>query len=41
VFTGQLKTRYAPRKWILAGVAMILDVEGVSDEAGRPKGEKK
>jgi len=25
----------------LAGVAMILDVEGISDEAGKPKGEKK
>eukprot|EP00828_Plagiopyla_frontata_P040725 TRINITY_DN55_c0_g1_i5.p1 TRINITY_DN55_c0_g1~~TRINITY_DN55_c0_g1_i5.p1 ORF type:complete len:913 (-),score=135.15 TRINITY_DN55_c0_g1_i5:161-2899(-) len=31
VFTGQLKTRAHPRKWILAGVAMLLDVEGVED----------
>jgi len=40
VFTGQLKTRYPPRKWILAGVAIILDVEGVSDEAGKVKEKK-
>lgn len=34
VFTGYLKTpaKYPPRKWILAGVAMILDVEGIGDE---------
>lgn len=32
VFTGQLKTRYHPRKWILAGVVMILDVEGVGED---------
>lgn len=31
VFTAQLKTRAPPRKWILAGVAIIMDVEGVSD----------
>mmetsp|Transcript_22078 Transcript_22078/g.16484 ORF Transcript_22078/g.16484 Transcript_22078/m.16484 type:complete len:95 (-) Transcript_22078:69-353(-) len=31
VFTAQLKTKQPPQKWILAGVAMILDVEGVSD----------
>lgn len=31
VFTAQLKTRYPARKWILAGVAIIMDVEGVSD----------
>ena len=31
VFTAQLKTKYPPAKWILAGAAMILDVEGVSD----------
>ena len=31
VFTAQLKTKAPARKWILAGVAMILDVEGVSD----------
>ena len=28
VFTAQLKTKAVPQKWILAGVAMILDVEG-------------
>jgi len=32
VFTAQLKTRQPPRKWILAGVAIIMDVEGLSDE---------
>lgn len=32
VFTAQLKTRHHPRKWILAGVAMLLDVEGVQEE---------
>jgi dynein heavy chain len=31
VFTAQLKTKAPARKWILAGVALILDVEGVSD----------
>jgi len=31
VFTAQLKTKHSPQKWILAGVALILDVEGVSD----------
>jgi len=31
VFTAQLKTKYPPAKWILAGVALILDVEGISD----------
>jgi len=31
VFNAQLKTKQAPRKWILAGVSIILDVEGVSD----------
>merc|ERR1719183_811694 len=31
VFTAQLKTKLPPQKWILAGVALILDVEGVSD----------
>jgi len=31
VFTAQLKTKAPPQKWILAGVAIILDVEGVSD----------
>lgn len=28
---AQLKTKAPPQKWILAGVAIILDVEGVSD----------
>jgi len=32
VFEAQLKTRAPARKWILAGVAIIMDVEGVSDE---------
>ena len=43
IFTAQLKTpqRYDPRKWVLAGVAMILDVEGISDEAKVEKDEKK
>lgn len=31
VFTAQLKTKHSPLKWCLAGVAIILDVEGVSD----------
>lgn len=31
VFTAQLKTKSPPQRWILAGVALILDVEGVSD----------
>lgn len=35
VFFAQLKTKHPPAKWILAGVAIILDVEGVSD-AFRP-----
>lgn len=26
VFTAQLKTRYPPRKWILSGTSLILDV---------------
>lgn len=28
---AQLKTKHPPLRWVLAGVAMILDVEGVSD----------
>lgn len=34
IFEAQLRTppKYEPRKWILAGVAIILDVEGESDE---------
>jgi len=31
VFTAQLKTKHAPPKWVLAGVSLILDVEGTSD----------
>lgn len=31
VTNAQLKTKHPARKWILAGVAIILDVEGVSD----------
>jgi len=31
VFDAQLKTKHPPLRWTLAGVAMILDVEGVSD----------
>jgi dynein heavy chain len=31
VFTAQLKTKMPPAKWVIAGVALILDVEGVSD----------
>ena len=31
VFTAQLKTKQPPQKWILAGVSIILDVEGVAD----------
>merc|ERR1712165_449084 len=31
VTTAQLKTKHPPLRWVLAGVAMILDVEGVSD----------
>jgi dynein heavy chain len=43
IFTAQLRTpsRYIPRKWVLAGVAIILDVEGVSDEVKETKDEKK
>ena len=31
VFNAQLKTKAPAQKWIIAGVAIILDVEGVSD----------
>jgi len=31
VFNAQLKTKVSPLKWIIAGVSIILDVEGVSD----------
>jgi hypothetical protein len=35
-----LKTRQPPRKWILAGVAIIMDVEGESDIAVGKKDKK-
>jgi dynein heavy chain len=41
VFTAQLKTRYSPRKWILSGCSLILDVEGVGENLGAAKTEKK
>jgi len=31
VFEAQLKTKHPPAKWIIAGVAMILDVPGTAD----------
>jgi len=31
VTNAQLKTKHSPLRWTLAGVAIILDVEGVSD----------
>jgi len=37
VCTAQLKTKHPPAKWVLAGVALILDVEGVSDSYGPGK----
>lgn len=35
IFTANLRTspKNPPRKWILGGVAILLDVEGISDEA--------
>lgn len=33
VFTAQLKTRHHPRKWILAGAALLMDVESVNEDA--------
>lgn len=43
IFTAQLKTsmKNPARKWILGGVAMILDVEGVSDEAKKDSKDNK
>ena len=41
VFTAQLKTRFPPRKWILSGCSLILDVEGVGENIGVAKVEKK
>jgi dynein heavy chain len=39
---GQLKTptKFPPRKWILAGVGMVMDVEGVSDEVKKAADKK-
>lgn len=37
VFEAQFSTKKDPRKWILAGVACILDVEGVSEVYVKPK----
>lgn len=34
VFTAQMKTKMPAAKWVIAGVAIILDVEGVSDAFG-------
>lgn len=40
VFTAQLKTRFPPRKWILSGAALILDVEGVGENLGAKTDKK-
>jgi len=40
VFTAQLKTRQPPRKWVLAGVAIIMDVEGLSDDTKKKDTKK-
>jgi len=37
VFEAQFPTKKDARKWILAGVACILDVEGVSEVFKKPK----
>jgi len=37
VFPAQLKTKVNSRKWVLAGVAILLDVESVADEAAKKK----
>jgi len=39
IFNAQLKTnsKNPPRKWILGGVAIVLDVEGVSDVEKKEK----
>lgn len=31
VFSAQLRTKYPPQKWVIGGVAMILDVPGAAD----------
>jgi dynein heavy chain len=41
VFTAQLKTRQNPRKWILSGTVLLLDVEGIGENLGAAKVEKK
>mmetsp|Transcript_108033 Transcript_108033/g.150712 ORF Transcript_108033/g.150712 Transcript_108033/m.150712 type:complete len:243 (-) Transcript_108033:28-756(-) len=40
IFTGQLKTKHNPRKWILGGVAMLLDVESVNEDPPKKKDQK-
>jgi len=40
IFTAQLKTKHNPRKWILGGVAMLLDVESVNEDANKKKDKK-
>ena len=37
VFTAQLKTKHNPRKWILGGVALLMDVESISDDLIKKK----
>lgn len=37
VFPAQLKTKYPPAKWIISGVAMVLDVPGAADAFGPGK----
>merc|ERR1712151_792852 len=37
VFDAQFPTKKDARKWVLAGVACILDVEGVSEVFKKPK----
>jgi len=37
VFMAQLKTKHNPRKWILAGVGLLMDVESVIEDAPRKK----
>lgn len=32
VFTAQLRTRHHPRKWVLGGVALLMDVESVNED---------
>jgi len=40
IFTAQLKTKHNPRKWILAGVALLTDVESVVEDAPKKKENK-